>query len=361
MGKLFGPGATQTMNAGLLFNYFSTVAFLVGALLVAHQMGIVGASAAIGLGLKATKKARGYAWRKSKAGVFATGRTAARATGPAAGAIAGALGAYGLTRVFAKPFAKLQATGEEAKKGREEVFTNALKQSDATFQARYAAAVLPQERAVARQAAVDNGKANLLSKEDRITEYQRATREHDNKALRNIEAVDPSVAATASGLTGTPAQEAINRAVAGLSPQAFTEKLNGEALKDEMVQNAILVGAGEKQLEAGVQRFGADFTDAIQSAYGRLSGAMGTPEAIFNELYDKNSDVLKTINQNPAFAAALPGVRAEISSEARRRNDQAAEDAATDARAKVLGASGTPAEAEIAAQNARSNAHRVKI
>ncbi len=51
---------SHTVNTGILFNYFATVAILIGSLIVAKQMSIVGAAAAIGIGLGAVKAVRGY-------------------------------------------------------------------------------------------------------------------------------------------------------------------------------------------------------------------------------------------------------------------------------------------------------------
>src|SRR3989344_5583311 len=54
-------GGNHVINTGILFSYFATVAFLMGSLVVAKQMGAVGAAAAIGIGVGIAKKARGYA------------------------------------------------------------------------------------------------------------------------------------------------------------------------------------------------------------------------------------------------------------------------------------------------------------
>src|SRR3989344_5674376 len=102
----------HVVNMGMLFNYFATVAILIGSLIVAKQMGIVGAAAAIDIGLGAAKSVRGYAGRQSL-------RYGVGPAGAVAGFIPQQLGRIPFVgapfRLMGKPFAYMQRKGAEVR------------------------------------------------------------------------------------------------------------------------------------------------------------------------------------------------------------------------------------------------------
>ncbi|TSC80299.1 MAG: Uncharacterized protein G01um101429_149 [Parcubacteria group bacterium Gr01-1014_29] len=97
MTQIFGSGTgSHVINTGVLFNYFVVVALLIGSLIVARQMGIAGAAAAIGIGAGLARRARGYAGKMGRGaayygyrGVTALPRAGARAAGRGIGDWAG--------------------------------------------------------------------------------------------------------------------------------------------------------------------------------------------------------------------------------------------------------------------------------
>lgn len=94
-----GGGGNHVINTGVLFSYFATVAFLMGSLVVAKQMGIVGAAAAVGIGVGMAKAVRGYAGRTSMAGLRAVGRPIQQGAGAASNAFLESKAAQRLSNV----------------------------------------------------------------------------------------------------------------------------------------------------------------------------------------------------------------------------------------------------------------------
>lgn len=304
------PGS-HTFNTAILFNYFVIFAMLLGSIIVARYMGAYGASAAIGMGNKLKGKLQGYAGRTTRAGIYAVGRANARALGGEAGRISEKLGEKGfLGRVVAKPFAALQAAGEKAVKGREKIYEDAINRSDTAFQARYAAAVTPQERATARRVAIEKGKAHLLSPADRQAEYALATRTGpagNAKAARNIEAVDPSIAALNPAVTtGTiTAQESVRQAMARMSTKDIEERMSAASLNAKSVQDAILLAFGGQQLKALAEHHGAAAATAANTGFAALGGA----SAVLDRMKSDNRDGLKAFLTSPGIGIAFPDIK----------------------------------------------------
>ncbi|TSC71746.1 MAG: Uncharacterized protein G01um101470_506, partial [Parcubacteria group bacterium Gr01-1014_70] len=86
MSQLVNKGS-PVINMGMLFNYFATTALLMGSLIVARQMGIAGAGAAIGMGLGLARRARGYAGRIGRGGLAAAYRPVQQGVAVASGTI----------------------------------------------------------------------------------------------------------------------------------------------------------------------------------------------------------------------------------------------------------------------------------
>src|SRR3989344_1466110 len=203
----------QVVNMGMLFNYFATVAILIGSLIVAKQMGIVGAAAAIDIGLGIAKSVRGYAGRQSlRYGV-----------GPAGALVGWPLQQFGRipfvgapVRLLAKPFAAMQRAGAGVREKGYEDIKKRVGESASANQATLRTLTAPGARRAAEEAIIDKGQARIIPQGDLRNLVQYFKREVDLGKLRKIYAVDPSLAAEGEE---TPAQQAaaVSRAVEGTS------------------------------------------------------------------------------------------------------------------------------------------------
>ncbi len=321
----------QASNQGLAFATITMICLLMGSLIVARKMGIYGASAVMGYGNKLRGRARGYLGKGLRyATVGAVGAGAGYAAtkfSPAAGRMAERYGTNPFMRTLVKPLARLQQVGAQQASPKEKRWEEIVGRGDSSFKAAYAATVTPSERAAARKVALKKDKGHLLSAEDLQKEHARATVDNDRKALQSIYKVNPKLAAL-----GEPdpvkQQIAVNSAVKALSTKDIEEKLDAKALKDDMVQNALLIHAGEKEMEAGLNEFGVDFASAIAEAYARLENTIGATAA-FDQTLNDNKTVFRTAITNPSFATTSAGTSmraAAIAGKTRRDNEEAQKD-----------------------------------
>lgn len=368
---------SHAMNTALLFNYFVVVALLMASLLVARQMGIMGAGFFIGMGLAAARRARGYAGKTTMAGVYATGRMAARTAGPISGKFAEKFGTYGtLGRFAAKPFARLQTAGETAIENMKKQYKGI---SDNAFKARKAAAVTPQAQRAAREAAVEDNKVHLLTPDERRIEHERATRQNNRKDIRAIEIVTPELARTGK-IAGSPEERAaVTRAVQGASAEDIRTKTDAESIKTDLVADAVLLNYGNQKLEASAEAFGTNLGPALEGAFDRLVAAkkvemalagktFATPtdeqvaaeEETIKQMNKENPDVVKFASRNQMVNLSS-GLGTKVSGRVKQMNEaaeQEAEDALRAREARRPGG-GAPSAQEIA--QARRGARKIEI
>ncbi|GEM_PF-6948474 len=330
MKDVFASGGSHVINTGILFNYFATVAILLGSLLVARQMGAYGATAAIGLGLAAVRRARGYAGQVSR-------QTALRyGVGPA-GAVAGfipqQLGRIPYIgaplRVIAKPFARMQRAGAEVREKQYEDIKKRTTESESANLATLRALTAPGARRAFREAVIDKGQAHILPQGELRQDVQRFKREGDLNKLRKIYAYNPNLAVEGEA---TPEQQAaaVTRAAQGLSADDIRAKTHASAIRNAMFADAELLTSGSTKLEASAEKFGEELGPALNQAYDRLvdtkrteakaalaargitapTAAQETQEAEILATYrlDKeNKDVLKFGTRNPSMLVTTQG------------------------------------------------------
>src|SRR3989338_59219 len=372
-GLKSGGGGNQVINTGVLFSYFATVAFLMGSLVVAKQMGIVGAAAAIGIGVGMAKSARGYAGRVS-------GRAAMRyGVGPA-GAVAGwplqqmgripFVGA--LVRPLAKPFAAMQRAGAGVRDKQYEDVKKKVGESKSGNLATRRTLTAPGAIRVFDEALIDKGQASIIPEKALRQHVQRFKQEKEFGKLRKIYAYDPSLAAegetTPEGRAAT-----ITQATQGLSADDIRTKTNAGAIGNAFVDDAILLTYGSQKLEASAETFGQNLAPALLGAFERLrdknldkiladagrTRATMTPDdyrssydETVKQLSKENPDILKFVNRSQTInmAPAAPGtlnIADTIRISVKMMNDKAeqeAEDALRTREARRGGGAPSPVE-----------------
>lgn len=388
MSQIFGAGSgSHVINTGVLFNYFVTVALLIGSLIVAKQMGIMGAAAAIGIGLGIAKRARGYAGRTSLRYVAAP--IAAGVTG-----ITGGLGRipyvgrglrYALAPITAGASA-VQRAGVGVREQRYEAIKKRVTESASANRATLNALVTPAEQATFTEALIDKGQGQVLNERERRQAVTRFKREGDLGKLRKIYAFDPSLAAEGEE---TPAQQAaaVSRATEGISADDIRTKTNPAAVRNAFVADAIILNYGMQKLEAAAERSGEQLAPALRGAFERLreknldkilegtgrTRATATADdnrnaydGAIKQLNKENPDVLKfinrsqTINMEPAAPGTL-NLADTIRTGVKTMNDAAEQEAEDALRNREAARSRTtPISAQEIAQ-ARKGARKIDI
>src|SRR3989344_6231209 len=372
----------QVVNMGMLFNYFATVAILIGSLIVAKQMGIVGAAAAIDIGLGIAKSVRGYAGRQSlRYGV-----------GPAGALVGWPLQQFGRipfvgapVRLLAKPFAAMQRAGAGVREKGYEDIKKRVGESASANQATLRTLTAPGARRAAEEAIIDKGQARIIPQGDLRNLVQYFKREVDLGKLRKIYAVDPSLAAEGEE---TPAQQAaaVSRAVEGTSADDIRTKQNANAVENELVADAMILKYGMQKLEAVAETSGERLAPALRGAFERLreknldkilegtgrTRATATADDNRNaydeaikQLNKENPDVLKfvnrsqTINMEPA-APGMLNLADTIRTGVKVMND-AAEQEAVDALVAREARRGGGAPSAVEEAQARKGARKIEI
>src|SRR3989338_9825882 len=366
-------GGNHVINTGILFSYFATVAFLMGSLVVAKQMGAGGAAAAIGIGVGMAKSARGYAGRVS-------GRAAMRyGVGPA-GAVAGwplqqmgripFVGA--LVRPLAKPFAAMQRAGAGVRDKQYEDVKKKVGESKSGNLATRRTLTAPGAIRVFDEALIDKGQASIIPEKALRQHVQRFKQEKEFGKLRKIYAYDPSLAA--EGETTPEGRAAkITQATQGLSADDIRTKTNAGAIGNAFVDDAILLTYGSQKLEASAETFGQKLAPALLGAFERLrdknldkiladagrTRATMTPDdyrssydETVKQLSKENPDILKFVNRSQTInmAPAAPGtlnIADTIRISVKMMNDKAeqeAEDALRTREARRGGGAPSPVE-----------------
>ncbi len=356
------PG--NILNTALVFHYIVMAVLLLASVMVGKQMGIYGAAAVIGVGIAGRKMLLGYAGRRTKS-------LALRAAAPVAhglSRVAAAPGRIpyvgGLFRAAVKPLtAPLNTIVRARDKEREEARKKYAGLADtAGARTTYEGIVNPRERRLFREAMVEQGKAKLFYDYEMRGDYSRYRKDNNTKAIRGMEAYDPSYAA--EGLaTEAEQRAAINQAVQRVSVDDIHNKMRGGAIKNAMVQDAMLLVWGEQKLEAALENFGTDLIAARNAAYERFVTNVhgGNENVAIDELRNRNKTGLKFHVYNPLMAADTSAgsmaVKARTNidnqnAERIRKARQIARDA-VEARHRAAGTHGTPAEVtEIAAAEA---------
>ena len=372
----------HVVNMGMLFNYFATVAILIGSLIVAKQMGIVGAAAAIDIGLGAAKSVRGYAGRQSL-------RYGVGPAGAVAGFIPQQLGRIPFVgapfRLMGKPFAYMQRKGAEVRDKQYDDIKKRVGESKSANLAYRRTLTAPGAIRAANEAIIDKGHAEILPQGDLRNMVQYFKREKDSARLRKLYAYDPSLAMEGEE---TPVQQAaaVSRAVEGISADDIRTKTNPTAVRDAFVADAMILKYGMQKLEAVAEISGEQLAPALRGAFERLreknmdkilegTGRTRTTataddnrnaydEAI-KQLNKENPDVLKfinrsqTINMEPA-APRMLNLADTIRTGVKVMNDAAekeAEDALMALEARRGG--GAPSAQEIA--QAKKGARKIEI
>ena len=370
----------QVVNMGMLFNYFATVAILIGSLIVAKQMGIVGAAAAIDIGLGIAKSVRGYAGRQSlRYGV-----------GPAGALVGWPLQQFGRIPFVGAPvrllaFAAMQRAGAGVREKGYEDIKKRVGESASANQATLRTLTAPGARRAAEEAIIDKGQARIIPQGDLRNLVQYFKREVDLGKLRKIYAVDPSLAAEGEE---TPAQQAaaVSRAVEGTSADDIRTKQNANAVENELVADAMILKYGMQKLEAVAETSGERLAPALRGAFERLreknldkilegtgrTRATATADDNRNaydeaikQLNKENPDVLKfvnrsqTINMEPA-APGMLNLADTIRTGVKVMND-AAEQEAVDALVAREARRGGGAPSAVEEAQARKGARKIEI
>lgn len=369
-------------NMGMLFNYFATVAILIGSLIVAKQMGIVGAAAAIGIGVGIAKSARGYAGR-------ATLRYGVGPAGAVAGFIPQQLGRipyvgkplkYALAP-FTAAGSAMQRAGARVKEQRYADIKKRVTESESANRATLDSLPSAKSQQEFRDAVIDKGHAKILRPRELQQDVERFKREKDFNKLRKIYAYDPSLAAMGEQ-TEERQKAAISQAAQGLSVDDIRSKTNAGVIKNAFVADAMLLNYGSQKLEASAEAFGTDIGPALEGAFDRLVAAKkvemaaagkvfateadeqtAAEEEAVKHLSKQNADVLKfanrnqTINLSSTLGNKVRSITNKINQAAEKEEVDTFEEsekrhAVQQLRARLKATGKIPTPAEIAAEEA---------
>jgi len=308
--RLAGAISTTEFLILLIIQSVILIILLGASLIVAKQMGIYGANAVMGTAKSFGKFVGGYA-----------GRGALRAGAPVAryiekgGERIGRLPLVGAAwRMATKPLAAV-SRGEEKLKAERENYYKGL--APKAFASTYRSVVDPFERKLALRAGAEAGKLGELSEAEIQTAYNQNA---DNpKALNNILKIRPDLIARDTTRYSTPAArlDKTREILSKMSEKDIEEKLEKAALANPVVQEAMILAMGEREMAALIRRHGDDATKAIQEGVDIIGPTGIAP--VFDQLYKNNRNLLRGVFRNPALSIQLKTLKGDIEREVKAR------------------------------------------